>query len=137
MRTSADVDAAIEAHEAGTVRRLQRLRALIHRIAEEAEAGPLFETLKWGQPAFLTKETGSGSTIRIDATKRPGEVAVYFICTTRLVDTFRERFPELRYEGSRAILFGPDEPIDDEALSHCLAIALTHKREPGRAGTGR
>ena len=52
------------------------------------------ETLKWGEPAYLTEVTRSGSTIRLgwnrDATD---DCAVLFNCRTTLVETFRERFP--------------------------------------------
>ena len=39
--------------------------------ALETEAGPLTETLKWGEPAYLTEATGSGSTGRSPPTTGP------------------------------------------------------------------
>ncbi len=45
--------------------RLLEVRDLIFETAASAGGvGPLTETLKWGEPAYLTEATGSGSTIR-------------------------------------------------------------------------
>src|SRR3990167_3950069 len=45
---------------------LENLRPLIHvTAAKPPAAGPLTETLKWGEPAFLTEATKSGTTIRL------------------------------------------------------------------------
>lgn len=55
-----------------------------------AGVGRLQETLKWGEPAYVTAESGSGSTIRINRhRKQDGQYAIYFHCRTNLVDTFR------------------------------------------------
>ena len=122
----ADVKAVFDAHPPAMRKRLKRLRALILETAEAESVGPLTETLKWGQPAYLCK---SGSTVRVAETKVPGQVAVYFICHTGLVDRFRTLFPDaLCYEGNRAILFDAGDDIDENALAQCLAMALTYKR---------
>ena len=58
--------------------KLLELRALILKVAAETKGvGELEEALKWGQPSYLTRQTGSGSTIRIDQVKgRPGMYAM-------------------------------------------------------------
>lgn len=44
---------------------LLALRELILDVAARTDGvGPLTETLKWGQPSYLTAETGSGTTVR-------------------------------------------------------------------------
>jgi hypothetical protein len=98
--------------------------------------GPIEETLKWGQPSFLTSETGSGSTIRIDALKSdPESYALYFNCRTNLVSTFRNIYPAtFRYEGNRAIVLRAGEAIPEQPLRHCIALALTYHRDRRRAG---
>lgn len=108
---------------------LIRLRTLIFDVAAAIEGvGPLTETLKWGQPAYLTNASKSGSTIRLGVSKC-GNPAVFFICHTRLVARFREIFPDaLPYDGTRAITFAPDATIDEDALAQCLAMALTFKK---------
>ena len=104
------------------------LRRLIFDTAKTTKGvGALQETLKWGQPSYLTPETKSGSTVRIDQVKPvPGQYAVYFHCQTNLVETFRELYPELRYGGNRCILLNADDKVPEAALRHCVALALTY-----------
>jgi Domain of unknown function (DU1801) len=122
----------------GPVRsKLLALRRLIFDTAGTTEGvGVLEETLKWGQPSYLTTESKSGSTIRIDQVKaEAGRYAVYFHCQTDLVETFRELYPELRYGGNRSILLDAGEKLPEAALRHCIALALTYharKRKVGR-----
>ena len=108
--------------------RLMRLRAIILYTAENIDGvGPLEETLKWGQPSYLTTESGSGSTIRIDREKSDGRIAMYFHCQTDLVATFRELYPtQMTYGGNRSILFDVSDKIPDKALRHCIGLALTY-----------
>lgn len=87
----------------------------------------LEETLKWGQVSYLTSDSKSGSTIRIDQVKSgPDRVALYFHCQTSLVETFREPYPDLVYGGNRCILLDADKELPKEALRHCVALALTY-----------
>jgi hypothetical protein len=113
-------------------RRLQiRLLALRQLILDTARAtdgvGALEETLKWGQVSYLTSESRSGSTIRIDQVKSdPDKYALYFHCQTSLVETFRELYPDLVYGGNRCILLDATEALPRDALRHCVALALTY-----------
>jgi hypothetical protein len=117
--------------------KLQALRKLILETARKTDGvGTLAETLKWGQVSYLTSETGSGSTIRIDRVKSAAnQVCLYFHCQTNLVETFRELYPELRYSGNRAILLDAKAKLPEASLRHCIALALTYhgaKRKSGR-----
>jgi len=116
--------------------KLQALRKLILDTARTTDGvGPLDETLKWGQVSYLTSETGSGSTIRIDRVKsEENQVAVYFHCQTNLVETFRELYPELSYSGNRAILLDAGAPLPKAELGHCVALALTYHLKKRRSG---
>jgi hypothetical protein len=107
---------------------LRALRKLILQTAREtAGVGPLEEALKWGQVSYLTSESKSGSTIRIDQAKEAaGQTAIYFHCQTNLVETFRELYPELRFSGNRGILLDASEKLPEPALRHCVALALTY-----------
>jgi Domain of unknown function (DU1801) len=109
---------------------LMALRKLIFATAADKGVGELEETLKWGEPAYVTK-SGSGSTVRLGwKAARPNEVAIYFHCQTSLVETFRTLFPtELRYEGNRAIVFDQDAKVPTEVLGFCIAAALTYHRD--------
>ena len=122
------VDAVFDAYPKPVKARLLALRRLIFDTAKATKGvGALKETLKWGQPSYLTPETKSGSTIRIDQVKPvPGQYAVYFHCQTNLVETFRELYPELRYGGNRCILLNADDKVPEAALRHCVALALTY-----------
>jgi len=108
--------------------KLLALRRLVFEVAASTDGvGRLTETLKWGQPSYLTQETGSGSTVRIDRLKTGDGYAMYFHCRSGLVDRFRDIYPEtFRYEGKRAILFDRRDRLPLRALRHCIALALTH-----------
>lgn len=126
-----DVAAAFDRFPALARDRLLAVRELIFRAAAETEGvGTLTETLKWGEPAYLTLASGSGSTIRLGAPKAEADrVAIYFNCRTSLVAEFRERFSDrFAFEGDRALLLEVDRPLEQEPLSFCLAAALTYHR---------
>ena len=117
-----------------------RLLALRKMIFDEAKKTPgvgrLEEALRWGQPSYLTPETGSGSTIRIDQIRNePGKYAMYFICTSGLIEDFRELYrDEMNFMGNRSIVFGVDDRLPEAALRHCISLALTyHLRKQPRA----
>jgi hypothetical protein len=109
--------------------RLLAVRRLIFGTAAATDGvGPLTEALRWGEPAYLTTATGSGSTVRLGWPRAtPERGAVYFHCRTTLVATFRTLFAdELAFEGNRAILLGTSDPLPEGPLAACLAIALTY-----------
>ena len=108
--------------------KLVAMRHLIFQTAEVTDGvGPIAETLKWGEPAYLTPATKAGSTIRIGwKASAPQQYAMYFNCQTTLVDTFRTLFPELDFEGNRAILFDESEDVDLDSLAVCVEAALTY-----------
>ncbi|MBI2768586.1 MAG: DUF1801 domain-containing protein [Burkholderiales bacterium] len=122
---------AFASYPAGVRRKLLALRELILRTAAATEGvGPLEETLKWGEPAYLTAASKSGSTVRIAWKKSaPSQYAMYFNCQTTLVDTFRTLFPrEFKFEGNRAIVFEQADAVPSDALAFCVAAALTYHR---------
>jgi len=125
---SASVAEAFRQYPDAMRQKLLFLRQLIFDVAATTEGiSPLEETLKWGEPSYLTK---SGSTIRLGWKKSvPGQYALYFHCKSKLVDTFRELYRDvLRFEGNRAIVFAEGDEIPVEALKHCIALALTYHR---------
>lgn len=110
---------------------LLALRDLILQVAQTTQSvGTIEETLKWGQPSFVTVRPKSGSTIRIDTIADTTRYAIYFICHTHLVDRFRELYPEsFTFEGNRAMNFEHGQPLPVEELKHCIAMALTYHRK--------
>ena len=138
--TNPAVAKAFEAYPPKIRRKLLALRELILQTAASTQGvGQLDETLKWGEPAYLTTESGSGSTVRIDwKASKPNQYAMYFNCQTTLVETFKTLFPnEFTYEGNRAIVFQESAPIPEDALAFCVAAALTYHRtgKAKRAGS--
>ncbi len=105
------------------------LRQLVFDTAAKIDGvGNLEETLKWGQPSYLTTESKSGSTIRIDQIKStPDQYAMYVHCQTSLVTTYRDLFPGLlNFEGNRGVKFSQDENLPEDVLVHCIGLALTY-----------
>ncbi|WOO39677.1 DUF1801 domain-containing protein [Rubellicoccus peritrichatus] len=129
------VAAVFEAYPESVRGKLLKLRELIFQAAVQTPGvGAIEETLKWGQPSYLTSETKSGTTIRIDAlSSEPGCYGIYFHCQTTLVETFRNEFGDkFRYEGNRALIFDANEAVPEKALLECISMALTyHLRKKG------
>ena len=120
---------AFAAFPPGPRRKLKVLRELIYRTAAALEGvGTLEETLKWGEPAYLTAESRSGSTIRLGYKEaHPEKYFLLFHCQTNLIDSFRDfHSDELVFEGNRAIVFRVDQPLPVDAVTHCIASALTY-----------
>ncbi len=134
------VAAAFAARPATQRMPLLALRALVFRTARATEGvGPLSEVLRWGQPTYLTEASRSGSMLRLDAVKdRPDRIGLFVHCQTGLIDEFRTQYGDrFAYEGRRALLLPVDEPLPEEALGHCIALALTYRhrrRSRRRAG---
>lgn len=130
MKRFADpaVAAVFKAYPAALRKRLLALRELVFDVAVRTDGvGPLTETLKWGQPSYLTEQTRSGSTVRLDRVKKGDGYALYFHCQSGLVPRFRELYPDtFRFEGKRALTFEPGDRLPVRALRHCIALALTH-----------
>lgn len=108
--------------------KLRALRSLIIETAQDIEGlDKLEETLKWGEPSYLTK---NGSTIRIDwKAKTPEQYTMYFKCTSRLVTTFKMVYQDrFSYEGKRAIVFKINDEIPREELKSCIKAALCYHK---------
>lgn len=128
-----DVARVFRTYPAPMRRRLLRLRRLIFETAACSGVGRVEETLRWGEPAYVTA-TGSGSTIRINRRRKdPTQYAMYFHCRTSLVDTFRTAFPDtFTFESNRAIVFDQGKRVPVRELAICIATALTYHRKASR-----
>lgn len=135
----AEVAAKFAGYPQAVRKRLSELRRLIFDVAAGTEGvGPIEEALRWGQPSYLTTATGAGSTVRIDAAGSGG-FAIFFICNTNLVDTFRALYPDtFTFEKNRALVFAADDSLPERELAHCLSLALTyHTRSKPKRGRPR
>lgn len=104
------------------------LREVVIETAKEIDGlAELEETLKWGEPSYLAK---NGSTIRMDwKAKSPNQYALYFQCSSRLIETFKMIFKNtFDFEGKRAIIFRLKDNIPKEELKYCLKAALTYHK---------
>jgi len=106
---------------------LHSLRDLILSVAEKDGISDINETLKWGEPSYISK---IGSTIRFDwKITSPQQYCIYFNCQTKLVETFKEVYGEkFRFEKNRAIVLSIHEIVPSKELSHCLSMALRYKK---------
>ncbi len=104
---------------------LLKIRSLILLVAKEDDIEKMEETLKWGEPSYITK---IGSTVRFDWKKRsPEKYYVYFNCKTNLIDTFKEIYGDtFNYEGNRAIVFNTEDEIPIAELKHCISMSLRY-----------
>lgn len=134
MQDNADVLALIEGYPEDLRLALKKLRSLIVDTAERTgDAGRLVETLKWGQPSYLTERPKTGTTIRIDRdTSGTGDYALYVSCQSSLVSEWRGLFPTLTYGGDRSVHFKISEGFPEEELRAMIVMALTyHSRKHG------
>lgn len=116
--------------------KIAHLRSLVLEVAQASESiTEIEETLKWGEPSYLTKK---GSTIRIDwKAKAPDQYAIYFKCTSKLVETFREVYGDLfSYENNRAIVFALDDEVPEVELKQCIERALIYHTVKGLPSLG-
>lgn len=128
IKTNSQVESVLNNYPEFVQNRILALRELIIKSASELEEiSYLEETLKWGEPSYLTKY---GSTIRIDwKAKNPNQYAMYFKCTSRLVETFKVLFQDVFiFEGKRAIIFQLGEEIPKIELKSCIKAALRYHK---------
>lgn len=106
---------------------LNNLRGLILDVAKQDGIFDITETLKWGEPSYVSKV---GSTIRIDwKAKYPEQYCIYFNCKTSLIETFKEVYGDtFTYEGNRAIVFKVNQVLPHKALAHCISMSLRYKK---------
>lgn len=126
---TSEIAEILASYPASARERILEVRRLVFVIAAATPGvGPVAERVKWGEPAYLTEASKSGSTVRI-AWKpgKPDRYAVCFNCNTGLVDGFRLRFgDELTFEGNRAISLKIADAVPTKPLSLCIAAALTY-----------
>lgn len=124
-----DVSDIVESWPAAAQQIFFDLRDLIYATAADDPAiGPLTETLKWGEPSFLTEVTRSGSTLRVAwKAKYPDEIGLFVICRTDMLADIRDLFPQdFRFEGTRAAFLPLETPINADAVAFLVRRALRY-----------
>ena len=128
IKTNPEVELVFNNYSDSVRNKMLALRKLIIQTAKETDGiEKVEETLKWGEPSYLTK---IGSTIRLDwKSKSPNQYAIYFQCTSRLVETFRFMFENVfDFEGKRAIIFQLEDKIPIQELKYCIKAALIYHK---------
>ncbi len=128
LKTNPEVSSVFDNYPEHVRSKMLSLRELVLECAEEMdEVNTLEETLKWGEPSYLTK---NGSTLRMDwKSKAPGQYAMYFKCTSKLLESFRIVFNKtFNFEGNRAIVFKLDDDIPKKELKQCIKATLNYHK---------
>ncbi len=126
-----EVAAVFDSYPQNVKTKLLFLRQLIFDTAASIEGiGEIEETLKWGEPSYLTPKSKSGSTIRVAwKESQKDQYSIFFKCTANIVPAFKDRYPKkFNYGGNRSIDFKLGDKIPIKELKQCIAIALTYHR---------
>ena len=126
---NAEVKRAFDSFPTPARKQLMAIRKLIFDTAHATpDVGELSETLKWGEPAYLTEQSRSGTTLRLVwKEKAPSQFGMYFHCQTNLAHTFSTLFPKLfSFDSTRGLVFEVGAPLPTTELRTCIAIALTY-----------
>lgn len=109
---------------------LLELRALVYQVAgEDPRIGPLRETLKWGEPSYVTETSRSGTTLRLAAKKSmPDTYGLFFNCRTRIAERITDLYPKtFVFDGKRGLLFSAGREIPVEQVKACISLVLTYR----------
>lgn len=123
------VAAAFDAFSPAQRNTLLALRDIIlAAAAENPVIGQLEESLKWGEPAYRPIRNRVGTTVRLGVSpKSPSACAIFVNCKTSLLATYRDLYPtSFSFEGERALLLPAGGTIPEDAVRHCVSLALTY-----------
>ena len=120
-----EVQAVYDACTAPLRQGLYQLRGLIFaQAARMPQIGPVTEALRWGQPAFLTLDTGAACSLRVGPTNAQ-DIGLFVHCQTGLIAAFGSGAGAgLRFDGTRGVLFAPGDRIDPAQISVLIGQAL-------------
>ncbi|WP_424988580.1 hypothetical protein [Microbulbifer sp. S227A] len=123
----ARIAAIFDGYNAASRPGLMALRRLIlDTAAADNRVGAIEESLRWGQPAYLTPITKSGTTLRV-APHKSAPIALFVHCQTSLISDFSAEFPgQDRLDGTRAVLFDGASQIDPMRHGWLISRALTY-----------
>jgi len=123
-----EVEKTFNSYSSKIKKQLLSIRELIFEIADETnEIGNIEETLKWENPSYLTHKPKSGTTIRLSNMRsNDNRYAISVHCQTTLVAEFKEKYPELTYEGNRSIILNLNEKTPSHEIKEFIFLALTY-----------
>ena len=110
-----EVQAVFDAAPLHARETMLRLRALIFEVAANLpEIGRIHETLRWGQPAYVTSKR-AGASLRI-AVPKTGGVELYTHCQTSLIADFTATFPGMDQDLSQSFRLTEERPSLDTIM---------------------
>lgn len=121
----AEVQTVFDACTAPVRQGLVTLRGLVFAQADRMpQIGPVTEALRWGEPAFLTLQTGAACSLRIGPVRRGG-FGLFVHCKSGLIPAFQAGLGSgLRFDGTRAVLFETAAAINAAQISLLIEGAL-------------
>ncbi|MEM8750618.1 MAG: DUF1801 domain-containing protein [Pseudomonadota bacterium] len=122
------ISEAINRWDTETRTHFKEVRKRIFAVADQhAQIGSIEETLKWGEPSYLTVRPKSGSTLRVSTNREDGRLTLFVNCQTDLIDQIKTRYPDaFDYHGKRSVVFKSTSGSDADALDHVIALVLTY-----------
>lgn len=126
MKLDKAVAEVFEGYSPKVRKALLELRSIVLDTAARTEGvGTITETLRWGQPSYITSKPKSGTTIRLGP--HDEGYALFVHCQTSLVEEFRASFgKKLRFEGNRAVVFRLGERLPKKIVRECVEAALLY-----------
>lgn len=124
---NSDVASTFESYPSDIADKLLQLRQLVFETATELGLEEFEETLKWGEPSYISK---NGSTLRMAwRASKPKQYALFFNCKTSLIETFKEVYHDtFEFEGNRAIVFNENDKVPTDAIKHCIELTLNYHK---------
>lgn len=109
-----------------------RIREVILDAAQNADIGPVTESLKWGQPAWRPERPRTGSTLRLNwSVDQPETIALFVDCKTTISAEMFAAYPdEFSYETNRAMRLQLGAEIPKSAIAHLAQVTFTYHRKP-------
>lgn len=122
-----EVQGVVQRYPQRAQEKFRQIHQLMLDSAKHSDLGVVEASIKWGEPSFVTKH---GSPVRIAwKESTPEQIGVFFICTTRLVDTFRELYDDtLNLHENRAIHLQLNDSLPEPELKHCLQMAFNYHK---------
>ncbi|MEM1037860.1 MAG: hypothetical protein AAGI12_00145 [Pseudomonadota bacterium] len=106
---------------------LQVRERILAQSTANATIGPVTETLKWGQPSYLTEKTQAGSTLRLSTTKEDQKPAIFVHCQSGLADEIRDLYGDtLSVPDQRHVVLPHMMEDHAQTIDHVIALVLTH-----------
>ena len=99
---------------------------ILEIVSKDSEIDFTEEALKWGEPSFMTKS--SGSTLRIDwKEKSPEYISLFVNCQTKLISIFKELYPnDFEYVGNRELRLPLKGKYSKVKLKKCIELVLKY-----------